>query len=219
MRLKILFVLLVISPASSAWLALPAFWQSGNTPGQAAYTAVGSYTFVVPVGITNISVVAIGGGGSGIQFGGTVCGGGGGALSYKNGITVTPGQHITVSVGAAGAPSLFGGFLNTGGGAPGSSVSSPGGAKDGTATGGGNGGAGSCGFGGSWPGGSAGLYTGTGAVGGGTGTGIKGPGSSPTYGAGGTSIYSGSPTPGVSGAVRIIWGPGRSFPSTNVTDM
>ena len=62
--------------------------------------------FVVPAGVTSISAVAVGGGGGG---GGVTDGsnggggGGGGALAYVNSIAVTPGETLTVVVGAIGA--------------------------------------------------------------------------------------------------------------------
>jgi hypothetical protein len=67
----------------------------------------GTYTFVVPAGVSSLSVLCIGGGGGG---GGTsaaatnsAAGGGGGGLSYSNNVSVTPGETLTVVVGAAGA--------------------------------------------------------------------------------------------------------------------
>jgi len=86
------------------------------------YTA-GTYSFIVPAGVTSISVVAVAGGGGGVTPGnytssalpivwatppgspsGNVNAGGGGALAYTNNITVTPGQVLTVVVGAGGTP-------------------------------------------------------------------------------------------------------------------
>lgn len=57
--------------------------------GAVQYTAAGTYTFVVPAGYTSISAVCVGAGGLG-----------GGALSYTNGIATTPGESLTVVVGA-----------------------------------------------------------------------------------------------------------------------
>lgn len=67
--------------------------------GQTAYTSSsGTFTFVVPSGVTSISVVAVGAGSvGGCTSGG---GGGGGSLAYKNNISVTSGASITVKVGA-----------------------------------------------------------------------------------------------------------------------
>jgi uncharacterized repeat protein (TIGR02543 family) len=76
--------------------------------GEAIYTAPGTHTFTVPEGVTSISVVAIGGGSSGgvSRSDGTIqstYAGSGGALAYKNNISVTPGQQFTLAVGAGGS--------------------------------------------------------------------------------------------------------------------
>ena len=47
--------------------------------------------FTAPAGVTSVSVVCVGGGGAG-----------GGALAYKNNITVTPGANYNIQVGAPG---------------------------------------------------------------------------------------------------------------------
>jgi len=66
--------------------------------GQASYTTPGTYTYTVPAGISSISAVAIGGASACARYGAT----GGGALSYTNGIPVTPGEALTVIVGRGG---------------------------------------------------------------------------------------------------------------------
>ena len=79
-----------------------AFGWSGKTgptctPSQQAYTAVGTFSWVAPVGVTRVSVVAVGG--AGLR--------GGGGLGYKNNYTVVPGNSYSVVVGAgltAGGP-------------------------------------------------------------------------------------------------------------------
>ena len=63
-------------------------------PGQQEYTTPGTYTWTCPAGVTSVSVVCIGGGGTGGAYGGS-----GGSLAYKNNITVTPGQTYTIIVG------------------------------------------------------------------------------------------------------------------------
>ena len=79
------------------------FHADGNAVGydQNGVGKVTNYDWYVPEGVTNISVLTVGGGGGGIgeHDGGS---GGGGALSYKNNITVTPGQKIEVQVGCGG---------------------------------------------------------------------------------------------------------------------
>lgn len=79
--------------------------------GSQTFTTVGSTDFVVPYGVTSISVVCVGGGGGGgaCGFNSTypngfsgACGGGGG-LVWANNIPVTPGEVITVVVGGGGS--------------------------------------------------------------------------------------------------------------------
>jgi hypothetical protein len=70
-------------------------------PGQQAYITPGSYTFTVPAGVTSVSVVCVGGGAGGTEATGPW--GQGGGLAYKNSISVTPGESLTVVVGAGGA--------------------------------------------------------------------------------------------------------------------
>lgn len=93
--------------------------------GEQTFTTPGTYTFYVPAGVTSLSVVSVGGGGGGrrgarytdstnpntITVYSPIPGsltanyysGGGGALAYKNSISVTPGQAITVVVGVGGS--------------------------------------------------------------------------------------------------------------------
>lgn len=150
------------------------------------YTSAGTYTWVCPSGVTSVSAVVIGGGGSGTMsdpWGGRGCGGGGGALAWRNNITVNPGSSYTVVVGG-GATGGNGGdsyFINNttlfasggGGGQTGSNLGGPGGIFLAPGGGGGNGGAGSgantSGSDGQRAGGGAGGYTGAGGLGSGTG--------------------------------------------------
>lgn len=65
-----------------------------------------TYSWTVPAGVTSVSMVVIasgasGGAGSGGLYRGS--GGGGGGVSYRNGVSVTPGEVLTISVGR-GAP-------------------------------------------------------------------------------------------------------------------
>ena len=76
--------------------------------GRAAFTSSG--TFSVPANVRSINIHCTGGGGAGISskrgdsnhdvYGGG--GGGGGYTSYRNGISVSPGQAIIVTVGGCG---------------------------------------------------------------------------------------------------------------------
>ena len=165
---------------------------------QAAYTTAGTYTWTVPTGVTSICVVCIGAGASGKSGqngntgvdGNVTLGGGGGGLGYVNTITVTPGATYTVSVGAGGTGSINDG----GGGAGGDTYFKPTiGANIVIGYGGGFNTAST------WP-------NNQNASPGGTYFASIGYG---TYGGGNGGV----------GAVRIIWGTGRSFPSTNTNDV
>lgn len=67
---------------------------------QTEYTTAGTYTWVVPSGVTLCSAVLVGGGGAGNSGSSYNAGGGGGGLRYINNLSVTPGESITVYVGA-----------------------------------------------------------------------------------------------------------------------
>jgi hypothetical protein len=76
----------------------------GQANVQQLFTSNGS--FEVPTGITNVSIVCVGGGAAGNNTnadGGR--GGGGGALSYTNNLAVTPGETLTIVVGLGGTTS------------------------------------------------------------------------------------------------------------------
>lgn len=94
-------------PTSNLELHLDAtsgFLTQGSPQGQQVFTSSG--TFTVPAGVTQVSAVVVGGGGGGAGSDGDRdegnTGGGGGGLAYGT-FTVTPGESLTVTVGAAGA--------------------------------------------------------------------------------------------------------------------
>lgn len=64
-----------------------------------ASTAVDSFSFVVPDGVTEISAVCVGPGESGRRSDSTGSGGAGGNLRYSSSIAVTAGETLTVEVG------------------------------------------------------------------------------------------------------------------------
>jgi hypothetical protein len=65
---------------------------------EAVYTTAGTYTFIVPAGVTSVSVVCVGGGmGGGVSDGGRA-----GSLGWKNNIAVTPGNSHSIVVGSGG---------------------------------------------------------------------------------------------------------------------
>ena len=76
-------------------------------PGQVQYTSPGGYTWTVPDGVTSISAVCVGAGGSGSQHttaGGFYRGGGGGGgggLAWINNFSVTPGQTLFIGINSS----------------------------------------------------------------------------------------------------------------------
>lgn len=91
----------------SSWSADVSFTTQAAA-GQITFSNPGSYSFVIPYGVTSISAIGIGGGGGGGggglagngEMGGG--GGGGGALAYVNNIAVTPGETLGIYVGGGG---------------------------------------------------------------------------------------------------------------------
>jgi hypothetical protein len=183
-----------------------------------------SYTVVVAAGsglwsdgpgndsyfINTTTVKGGGGGGTNYQPGGTYVGDGGG----QGGASSEPGHGYAIGGGGGGGGA--GGYVGSGGngGYPTSSAAYPG-------SGGGGGGDGDVNSDGH-------LYS----TGGGGGVGIYGKGNDGTassgngstnigdgtsYGGGSSQFYNGAWGSG-GGAVRIIWGAGRSFPSTLTTN-
>lgn len=85
-------------------------WKSVlYAPGSASYTTAGSYSFTVPAGVYNLTSALLsgaGGGGGGSVFSGDSHGAAnGGSGGYYSGqtIAVTPGETLTINVGAGGA--------------------------------------------------------------------------------------------------------------------
>ena len=178
--------------------------------GEVLFTGVSQQNWVCPPGVTRVSLVCIGPGGASYQqsLAQVAIGGGGGGLCYKNDVTVVPGT--TYVIRSAGAYSSAFGLTAKAGGAAGPYSGSSN--NGGTASGGDANYTGGGGQVKSPPasGGGAARYNSNGATGGGAGTGVDG-NNNGNYGAGGGC---GPGTPGAQpGAVRIIWGDGRSFPN------
>lgn len=167
------------------------------------FTTVGTHTWTVPDGVTSISMVGVGGGGSGAVVGNqpenSGTGGGGAALAYVNNFSVTAGDQYTIRVGAGGAPVTGGGSTHTRGNNGESSFVS----KDGTIifqAGGGSGGNRTAGGPASGASGGTNLFGNstvlggatTGGHGGGYGYGDKGIQSMSGGGGGGAGGYSGN---------------------------
>jgi hypothetical protein len=194
-------------------------------PGQQLFTS--SQSFVVPGGVTQISAVAVGGGGGGSGGDGgrgeANIGGGGGGLAYGT-FAVTPGETLTVVVGAGGTSVSLGSgtaggissiargatiLLGGGGGAGGqerTNTAAAGGAISGTGlVGGGAGGASGAGTtasGGSG-GGGAGGYSAAGGAGG-TSTGGNGVAATGGGGGGGGGRSGTSDLGGAGGGVGVL---------------
>lgn len=100
-------------------------------PLMSVFTSSG--TWVVPAGVNAAKVTVIGGGGSGFSDGARSRGGGAGGTAIKYISGLVPGDSISVTVGAAGSPSMFGSYCQGNGGGAGSSggVGSGGGAING----------------------------------------------------------------------------------------
>lgn len=236
---------------------------AGEIIYEGSQTANTIVSWVCPAGVTSVSVVCVGTGGS---FGSSGGGGGGGALAWKNNIPVVPGTSYTVFIpqpsntattgtyfisntvvfakqggeGAAGNS-----FVGDGGGYGGTGGSygaeyAGGGGAGGYSGNGGNGGSGTAignrggaGTGGAAGGGSSGDYSSDCGQGGGVGLfgqGASGAtssfhgsaGSGGTVGTtqGGPGVFGGgagecgsAARVGGRGAVRIMWGGGRTFPN------
>lgn len=78
-----------------------------------SFTTAGTFTYTVPAGVTTLDVVAIGGGGEGIRFGGNGSGGPPGAwvsttFGTGGGGPLSPGTNISVRVGVGGATQVHG---------------------------------------------------------------------------------------------------------------
>jgi hypothetical protein len=169
------------------------------------FTTVGTHSWTVPTGITEISILMIGGGGgSGTgpatsSWDSSGFSGGGGGSHYRNSISVFPGDVLTVSVGAGGAGAGGGTTYGTSGVDGGNSEIINDGVLLGRGSGGGKTGpAQPHNYNFSYPGGTAGGYESS--LGGGGGNGAAGLGT--------TGGFAGSRAGGY--AVMDIYGGGSS---------
>ena len=214
-------------------------WRRGGRNGNS-----GTYTFTVPAGVTEVSAVCIGGGGGGGGNNGVsgpgATGGGGGGLSYGT-FTVTPGENLTVRVGAGGAAgtgsanafngnisdirrsttTLLSAFGGTGGISNTTSTTNRNGGsgsgieRDGGGTGGAGGGAQNNGAGAG--GGGAGGYAGNGGNGQNAGAGQAAQAGSGGGGAGGLAVNSAPPGANSGGGGTGVDGQGNSGTVSNST--
>ena len=201
-------------------------------PGTAYTVVVGSGGAVLAAGgqsyFNSDATVAGNGGSPGVN--GTAAGGAGGTFVGDGGANGGQGGDSNTNDNAnstpeAGAGGGAGGYSAAGGRGAGAQAA----VTTGTAsTGGGGGGGGSPDSGAAGGGGGVGIFGagsngagGTSGVRGGGGSGGLGGTSTPIgglYGGGGAGADATTSGAGANGAVRIIWGANRSFPSTNVTE-
>ena len=182
--------------------------------GQQNFTTAGTFNFVVPNNVTELNCYLQGAGGGGgygnTSYRGTD--GGPGAIGknlYSNNVPVTPGETLTVIIGVGGntpgagtATQLLrsGTVLFTAaGGAAGYNSSSTDTSESHSGR----------------PGPAAPAVPGLTGV----GTGNRAPGSGGNGGKGYGFNGGLSASKGINGAMRIIWGKNRAFPSMNVADM
>jgi hypothetical protein len=101
------------------WKGITNSYLAGYVLGEEVFNSTG--TFTVPLGVTELSCVVVGSGGSG-HYSWANSGGGGGALGWANSIPVTAGDSINVTVGSSvsgtnhGQESKFGSFVQASGG-------------------------------------------------------------------------------------------------------
>jgi hypothetical protein len=128
---------------------IAAFGEAFAATNYVAYFAPGTYSFTVPEGVTSLGsfALAAGGGSSDIKAGGGY-GAGGGAVAYSNGIAVTPGEVLTIVVGAGGIRGTWPGGASPGVGPAGGDSALKRGGSDLVMAAGGQGAGGSAGAGG-----------------------------------------------------------------------
>ena len=68
--------------------------DASTPPGQQVWTGTTSATWTVPAGVTSICILTVGAGFAGQSGNSAGFGGGGGALSYANTVSVTPGEVL-----------------------------------------------------------------------------------------------------------------------------
>jgi hypothetical protein len=226
------------------YLAWAGFTSSGPPDpmvkgGQDVLSTPGTIEWTVPVGVTSISVAVISAGLRGrVQSAAAADAGRGGCVRWKNDIPVTPGDKYTLVIGSGGvaqslpmgtagtyqtdyASSAFGVIAGVQAAESTTIDSVVGGSNSANGASGG-------GSSGDVKGGDSGTF-------GGSGSGILGGGCSPlgvrvtsstivgaNYGGGGGAQLRSSGNrlsgKGGDGCIRIMWGNGRAYPSTNIAD-
>lgn len=184
-----------------AWKSLTATGGGAPPPGSQTWSTPGTYTFIVPAGVTNLKTIQVWGGGGGgasgtSNWGSSGGGGGGGGFGQVVNYPVTSGATFTVVVGDAAAGGQRGGNWDvcTGGQSGKSSSFGPF-----TASGGGGG-----------TSGSGDSTNSTSSCNGGSPGSASGPGIIPTSGAGGENGRFGDQQTGGNGGAGANGGAGGS---------
>ena len=115
----------VLAATDSATTATGSLESATVTVGDTSLTPVigqkdflSSASWTVPTDVTSVSIVCVGGGAAGGSINSSYSGGGGagGSLAYANNVSVTPGETLSVTVGAGGlGQSRNSGTSNSGG--------------------------------------------------------------------------------------------------------
>lgn len=205
--------------------------------GQVAYTTPGTVQWVVPEGVTSISVVVVSAGQQGrAQAAQAVNAGRGGGVRWKNNIPVTPGDSYTLVIGSGGisqsvpsgtASTFQSDYMSSAFGIVASVLPAESTPKS-AEVGGGDGANGGSGTGQTFYGGNSASFNGDNSVVNGQGItlinvsaariGIAG--GVCGGGGGAISVSSGNRScgKGGDGGIRIMWGNGRAYPGTNIAD-
>lgn len=167
--------------------------STGSTTTTATYYSAGNSSWVVPAGITSVTIKTWGGGGGGGAGSGGSSGGSGGGGGYAKGVvTVVPGNNLSIDVGTGGSSAV--GATRGGDGGGFTSVTNTSTATLLMQAGGGAGGGGARGSQAGGDGGAGGGASGTtgNPGGGGTPAGGGSPGSTTSGGSGGAAGASGA---------------------------
>lgn len=113
-------------PSSGSWDVTETYTDANVPPiGEFLFTTVQqNYSWTVPTEITStVSIICVGGGGGGAAStsssnGISGGGGGGGGLHWIDNISVTPGETLTINIGAGGAGGTAAGQNNSAAGLP-----------------------------------------------------------------------------------------------------
>jgi hypothetical protein len=81
------------------------FSKEGSITYEQQFISPGTFYWIVPDGVTSISIVAVAGGGGGQKTANGGASGQGAQLTFINNVSVTPGETYEIVVGDGGEPS------------------------------------------------------------------------------------------------------------------